>query len=397
MARTRAKRIKRPNGAGSIYQRRDGRWHARYTAIDPETGQRVRRSLYGATEQEARAKLISALDALERGALPLHHGRTPTLAEYGQRWLSQCRVRPRTLHRYGELLEHALPSLGHLQLTRLEPHHVGNLLSRLRDDGLSARTCNHVRAVLRNLLSEAKREGLVLRNVAELARPLPLEGVREGTTLSAEQVRNLLAAAEHHRDGPLWVLALATGARQSELIGLRWSDVDLERGRVTIARTLQRAPRPLREEHGEWLEQPTKTRRSRRTIPLASIAVEALHRQRRLQAEERLRAGSSWQDKWGDLVFREPDGSPLRGTKATQRLQAQLARLGLPRIRFHDLRHSAATFLALSGIPVATAMAVLGHSTSATTLNIYTHVAPELAREAAEALDRVLRGDVERR
>jgi integrase len=117
----RAKRIKRPNGAGSIYQRRDGRWHARYTAVDPETGQRVRRSLYGGTEQEARAKLISALDALERGALPLHHHRTPTVAEYGRHWLSQCRVRPRTLHRYGELLQYALPSLGHLQLTRLEP------------------------------------------------------------------------------------------------------------------------------------------------------------------------------------------------------------------------------------------------------------------------------------
>ncbi|HLH70960.1 MAG TPA: site-specific integrase [Candidatus Dormibacteraeota bacterium] len=125
--------------------------------------------------------------------------------------------------------------------------------------------------------------------------------------------------------------------------------------------------------------------------------MEALHRQRRLQAEEQLAAGSSWRDEHGDLVFREPDGSPLKGTNATKRLQAQLARLGLPRIRFYDLRHSAATFLALSGVPVATAMAVLGHSTASTTLNIYTHVAPELAREAAEALDRVLRGDVERR
>jgi integrase len=85
----------------------------------------------------------------------------------------------------------------------------------------------------------------VLRNVAELARPLPLEDVREGATLSAEQVRTLLAAAERHRAGPLWVLALATGARQSELIGLRWSDVDLDRSCVTIARTLQRAPKPL--------------------------------------------------------------------------------------------------------------------------------------------------------
>ncbi|HLH70959.1 MAG TPA: tyrosine-type recombinase/integrase [Candidatus Dormibacteraeota bacterium] len=272
MGRTKAKRIKRPNGAGSLYQRRDGRWHARYTIVDPETGQRVRRSLYGATEQEARANLTRALDAPGRGGLPLLRGRAPTLAEHGRRWLGQCRVRPKTLHRYAELLRYALPSLGHLQLTKLEAHHVGTLLTRLRDGGLSARTCNHVRSVLRNLLNQAKREGLVQRNVAELARPLPLEDVREGTTLSAEQVRMLLSVAEHHRDGPLWVLALATGARQSELVGLRWSDVDLERGTVTISRTLQPTPRPQREEHGEWLEQPTKTRRSRRTIPLASIA-----------------------------------------------------------------------------------------------------------------------------
>jgi len=252
--------------------RRDGRWHARYTIVDPETGQRVRRSLYGATEQEARANLTRALDAPGRGGLPLLRGRAPTLAEHGRRWLGQCRVRPKTLHRYAELLRYALPSLGHLQLTKLEAHHVGTLLTRLRDGGLSARTCNHVRSVLRNLLNQAKREGLVQRNVAELARPLPLEDVREGTTLSAEQVRMLLSVAEHHRDGPLWVLALATGARQSELVGLRWSDVDLERGTVTISRTLQPTPRSQREEHGEWLEQPTKTRRSRRTIPLASIA-----------------------------------------------------------------------------------------------------------------------------
>ncbi|HLH71434.1 MAG TPA: hypothetical protein VKY90_21030 [Candidatus Dormibacteraeota bacterium] len=133
MGRTKAKRIKRPNGAGSLYQRRDGRWHARYTIVDPETGQRVRRSLYGATEQEARANLTRALDAPGRGGLPLH--------------------------RCEELLRYALPNLGHLQLVKLEPHHVGTLLTRLRDGGLSARTCNHVRSVLRNLLNQAKRGG----------------------------------------------------------------------------------------------------------------------------------------------------------------------------------------------------------------------------------------------
>jgi integrase len=136
-------------------------------------------------------------------------------------------------------------------------------------------------------LSDAMREGLVTRNVAGLARRLRVDDARQSVVLSPQQIQDLLRAAERHRDGPLWVVALATGARESELLGLRWStpedprgDVDLEAKAVRISRTLQRKPRASRDEHGDWLEQATKTGRSTRTAPLAEIACEYLRRQR---------------------------------------------------------------------------------------------------------------------
>ncbi len=391
MARSKAKRIKLPNGAGSLYLRQDGRWHARYTTTDPDTGLQVRRSLYASSEQEARAKLIRALSDQQRGTLPFTRGRVPTLRQYATGWLARSSTRVKTRHRYRELIElHVLPALGHLRLAGLEAQHVNGLLQTKRAEGLAARTCNHIRAVLRTCLNEAVRENLVGRNAAELARPLPLDDAAAGSVLSAEQVQVLIKAAAKHRDGPLWIVALATGARQSELAGLRWSDIDLDQRTARITRSIQQMPAALREEHGEWLEQATKTRRSTRVVPLAHVALEALRRQRAMQAAAQLGSRHVWPANYGELVFRETDGAPLRAGNVAKRLQYQLTKLGMDRIRFHDLRHSAATFLAVQKVPVAITMAVLGHSSATTTLDIYTRGAPELAREAADAMDRAI-------
>jgi integrase len=398
MARAKSRRVKTPNGAGSVILRSDGRWMARYSTTDPDTGLPARKALYGRTEQEARAKLIQALADHGRGRLPFTRGRAPTLEQYAERWLAASRIRVKTSVRYGELLRrHVLPSLGRIQLTRLEPQHVDALLRARHTVGVAAKTCNHIRATLRACLNDALREGLVSRNAAALARPLRLDDTRESVVPTPEQFQGLLGLANRHRDGPLWVVALATGARQSELLGLRWStandphgDVDLQARTIRIAKTLQRTPKPFREEHGAWMEQATKTRRSTRTVPLAEIACEYLRRQRVQQAQDRLRSGLSWTDAYGDLVFRRPDGGPVSGNHLSRSLQRALTDAGLPAIRFHDLRHATATFLALQKVPVAVTMAVLGHANASTTLEIYTRVAPNLAREAAQAMDRVL-------
>ena len=235
--------------------------------------------------------------------------------------------------------------LGRIQLSKLEPQHVDRLLRAKHAAGVATKTCNHIRATLRACLNDAIREGLVARNAAGLARPLRLDDPRPSVILSPEHLRVLLGLAERHRDGPLWVVAVATGARQSELLGLRWStpddprgDVDLDARTLRITKTLQRMPQPLREEHGEWLEQSTKTGRSARTIPLAEIACEHLRRQRAQQEEDRLRAGAKWTDDYGALVFRTANGGPISGNHPSRSLQRALSSEGLLPIRFQDLR-----------------------------------------------------------
>jgi integrase len=364
---------------------------ARYTTTDPVTGLPARKSLYGRSEQEARTRLIQALADDANGRLPFARGRAITLGQFVARGLMASQVRAKTGLRYRELLEqHVLPTLGRVPLPKLEPSHVDGLIRAKHAAGVASKTCNHIRGTLRSCLNDALREGLVSRNVAALARPLKVDDARESVILTPDQIPVLLRVADDHRDGALWVVALATGARQSELLGLRWGDIDLENRTIRIVKTLQRTPLPLRAEHGEWLEQPTKTRRSTRVVPLARVAVKHLQKQRARQAQDRGAAGRAWREEYGDLVFRGVTGAPVSGNHLSRSLQRALDEHGLPTIRFHDLRHAAATFLAVERIPVAVTMAVLGHSNASTTLEIYTKVAPELAREAAEAMDRVL-------
>ncbi len=303
---------------------------ARYSTGDPKTGLPARKALYGRTEQEARAKLIDALAARARGEPPFRWGRAPALEEHVKVWLQTCDVRPKTLVRYRELVElHVLPTLGRFQLDRLEPQHVEALLRMKRAAGLSSRTCNHVRTTLRTCLNDALRQGLVTRNVAALARPIKQDDRRESIILTPDQISSFIRIARRHPDGPLWLVALATGARESELLGLRWSDVDLEARVVRISKTLQRTPRPLREQHGEWIEQPTKTRRSTRAIPLARIASDELRRLRDLPSKT-ISGGRSpgLRDR---LVFCRADGRPISGNHLSRSLQRALSDADLPR------------------------------------------------------------------
>lgn len=273
----------------------DARWPGT-APLTPKPGSRRERPSTIATSKEARARLSKALAAQGRGQLTFVRGRVPTVQEYAEGWLSATSVRLKTGLRYRELLgKHVVPALGRIQLSRLEPQHVDRLLGAKHAAGVAAKTCNHIRATLRACLNDAIREGLVARNAAALARPLKLDDSRPSVILSPEQLQVML--------------------------GLRWStpddprgDVDLDARTLRITKTLQRTPQPLREEHGEWLEQSTRTRRSTRTILLAEIACEHLHRQRAQHEEDRLRAGARWTDDYGDLVFRTANVDRSAGT-----------------------------------------------------------------------------------
>jgi integrase len=443
---------KAANGTGGISKRRDGLYVGRVTVgwevVDGRRRQ-IRRALYGRTIADVQAKLVDVQAQAQKGALPAERGREKTLARFADEWLvaSEGHIRPRTLHRYRELLDqHVLPALGRTPLTKLTVDQVNRLLADRRRRGgkdgrpLSSRTCNYVRGTLRTVLREAERRSLVARNVAALARPLPEER-QEQPVLGPEEARLVLELAESDGDGPLWVLGLTTGARASEMLGLRWSDVDLEGASVAIRRTVQETPKALRDQHGRWLIQPAKTPKSHRVVPLAAVAVEGLRRQRRQQNEWRLAAGPRWQD--AGLVFTDSTGRPLAVTTVSHRWGRHTARLqpsaeivariqelrragaglaeiaerltaegvspgrgvaswsptrvarviGLPAVKFHAAtRHSVASFLLAAGVPMKTVSELLGHSQTATTSDVYTHVAEQLKRDAADAIGRVLGG-----
>jgi len=197
--------------------------------------------------------------------------------------------------------------------------------------------------------------------------------------LTLEEMRHFLSLVEGERSAPLYALAAGLGLRQSELLGLAWPDVDLERGTLTIRRSLQRYD-------GEYHLDEVKSQRSRRTLALPPPLVDALGRQRTLQLEERLKAAPQWEgDQW-ELVFATEAGAPLSAKAVTRAFKKDLKAAGLPEKRFHDLRHGAATYALSLGVPLKVVQDILGHSTIAITADTYSHIADELQRDATDRI-----------
>ncbi len=270
---------------------------------------------------------------------------------------------------------------GHL-LVQLTPPHVQALLNAKSDTGLSPRTVAYIRSVLRQALRQGERWGMVGRNVASLAAP-PRVPRREVRPLSPDQARRFLEAINGDRLESLYVLAIGTGLRQGEILGLSWADVDLDAATVTVTHALQRVD-------GRLVLVEPKSRTSRRVVPLPAFAIDALQAQRRRQRHDRLLAGSRWQADERHFVFTTTVGTSLDGIAVTRRFQAILRVAGLPHQRFHDLRHAYASLLLARGVAARVVMETLGHSQIALTLNTYSHVMPALARAAADEMDALL-------
>lgn len=201
---------------------------------------------------------------------------------------------------------------------------------------------------------------------------------REFQALTPYAARRILEAIQGDRLEALFTVALASGLRQSETLGLRWSDVNVDAGSISIQRTLQRV-------NGAFTFFPPKTARSRRTIVMPAPVATVLHQHMRHQLEERTAIGAAWEgDAWEGLGFTNEVGRPLTGFHVSRRFNKLLQVAGLPVMRYHDLRHGAASLMAAQGVPARVAMEILGHAQISTTLNIYTHIAPELQKEATE-------------
>ena len=247
------------------------------------------------------------------------------------------------------------------------------MMNRMTEQGLSPRSVQYARAILRKALNQAFRWGLVTKNAAALT-DAPHVARPETPTLSPEQARQFLDAMRGERLEALYAVALALGLRQGEALGLRWQDIDLDAGTLRVAMTLQKLPnQPYR------LVEP-KTRLSRRSLPLTPALVNQLRAHRSRQLAERLHAGAEWPgQEWG-LIFATATGGPLNNLSIIKQYKRHLQRANLPEVRFHDLRHSCASLPVAQGVHPHVVMEMLGHSTITLTMNIYSHVLPQAQR-----------------
>lgn len=371
-----AQRRRRSQGEGSVFRRKDGKWRG-VLDLGWIDGKRVRRWVYGETEREALAKLAELRDAQRRGQNP--SARRCTLGQWLDEWLAAKQrqgTRATTLRGYEWLIrQHIRPALGNIRLDKLAATDIRRLVEQKTESGLSAQSVRLMHALIRSSLADAEREELVHRNVAKLVRP-PSARREEVRVLAVEEARRLVGVIRGDRFEALWVCALTLGLRKGELLGLRWSDIDFGNSTLSIQRALQRAG-------GRLVLVEPKTALSRRTVPVPPPTLAGLRAHRTRQNADRFQAGAAWQDS--GLVFTTHLGGPLEPRNVNRAWYTVRSRAGLPGLRLHDLRHACASFLLAAGASPRTVMKTLGHSQIGLTMNTYTHVLPEIEREAIDA------------
>ncbi len=367
---------------GTTKKRTDGRWEARMS-LGIINGKPRYKYYYGKTEAEVKAKMREGQADLQRGKMPGNDRQT--VDAFLTDWLADKKetVRPATYKSYSDTVRlHITPHIGHKILTKITPVDVRRLLSDLTASGVKAPSVRYTRTVLRAALNQAVRWELVSRNAAALVTP-PKVQRHEVRPLTIQEAATFLKAARGDVREGVFAVAVATGLRQGELLGLVWDDIDLDTGVLRVRFQLQRF-------EGKLQRVPLKTEHSRRTLDLPAVALDALKRQRTRQKEARLLAGSRWQET--GFVFTSSIGTPFDARNVIRGFHETLERAGLPRTNFHSLRHSAASFLLAMGASSREIMETLGHTQIGTTMNLYAHMMPEARKETALRMDKALEG-----
>jgi integrase len=331
-----------------------------------------------ASKREAQAALDEELAREKSGIADI---RGLTVATYLDQWLAGKRgLRPTTRRNYaGHLERYIIPGLGGVALRDLRPHHIDLLYDEMLSGKLgtaTAATVHHVHRTLRSALNTAVKRRMISWSPAEHVE-LPRRARPRTTVWAPEDVARFLEASEDDRYGALFRVILFTGLRRGEALGLHWSHVDLERRHLIIEMQVVDAGR------GPELGEP-KTRSGRRIVPIDQSTAELLDRLKASQQAHRASWGETW-DPAG-LVFSRPDGGLLRPDNVTAAFTRAVHRAGLPRIRLHDLRHTHASLALAAGVEMKVVSDRLGHSTTSITADLYTHVIPKVAREAADRI-----------
>lgn len=387
---------RKPNRASTVYEGADGWWHGRVTVGVRDDGSPDRRHVMGKTQAVVLAKVRRLEKSRDEGRTPKPGARW-TVEQWLEHWLENIarpslRVRSYEAYR-NAVTKHLVPGIGKHRLDRLEPEHLEVLYRKMTSQGAKAATAHQVHRTVRTALGEAVRRGHVSRNVATLARaprvrPEPVE------PFTLEEVQAILRASADEPNGARWAVALALGLRQGEALGLHWSDVDLDRGLLSIRRTRSR-PRyehgcspvcgkspgrcPQRVQSNDDLGE-TKSDAGRRTIGLPEELVSILKEHRQEQDVQRAAARQLWVE--GDFVFTEATGTPINPVTDYHRWKALLKRAGVREARLHDARHTAATVLLVLGVPERTAMGIMGWSTTAMAAR-YQHITDPIRASVA--------------
>ena len=380
---------KRANGEGNIRKRSDGRWEGRYTAgHDPVTGKRITKNVLGKTQAEVREKLRRTIE--ETRGLDVARAGEYTVGQWLEVWFNDyamLKVRPSSHQTYRGYLDHHIkPYIGNIPLTKLSSLDLQRLYKKLLSDGrvdrieskkqpkgLSAKTVRNIHQIISSALKLAIEQRLIARNPAD-GCALPKAERKEMQTLPVEQLTSFLREAKDGGVFALYYIDLTTGLRRGELLGLKWSDIDLEKGDLRVQRQIGRID-------GKIIEMPLKTKNAYRTLPLSADAIDVLMQQRR-------KTGNS---EW---VFPSPTGGPMSPDSVLHMLHRVLKRAGLPKVRFHDLRHTFATLALQNGVDIKTVSGMLGHFSAGFTLDTYAHVTTAAKREAARTMGNILSGAV---
>lgn len=379
---------RRRAGEGTIYQRADLTWTAKVTYKD-QLGRTQRKSLYGKTEKEILAKKKSFEKSLEIGVIVSDKLK---VSDWLTTWLEVYKkpsVKQNTYEGYERVVKgHLIPTLGSLYLKDLRPEHIqamineklakGNLLT---GDPLQPRMVEYIYAVLHGALDQAYKNQIILYNPCDMVNK-PQTVKKEFVCWTADQANTFLAAMIGDRKYIIYLLALTTGMRRSELLGLRWEDIDMKKNLVSVKQVLIRVK-------GGFKFQEPKTKKSKRTIQVSDRVIKALKQWKKEQNIEKAAFPGEYNEQ--NLILCSIMGEPVNPESVSRNFKKDLEAAKMPDIRFHDLRHCHASMLLEQGIDLKTISDRLGHSTITMTADIYSHITDKLQAKAVKSLDNALK------
>ena len=375
---------KRANGEGNIRKRKDGRWEGRFTAgHDPATGKQIIKNVLGKTQAEVKEKLKKAL--VEAGQVDFTKSGKYTVGAWMDEWfenVAMIKVRPSSHQTYkGYIDNHIKPNIGNIPLEKLTTMdlqkfyrklltkgRVDRIESKEQPKGLSAKTVRNINQVISSAMDVAVAQKIIPANPTN-ACELPKVEHQEMQTIPAEQLQAFLDEARASGVYEMYYIELATGLRRGELLGLKWQDVDWKNGIIKVRRQVARVD-------GQIVEAPLKTKNSYRAVTISQQAIEVLKQQK-----------AKTNDTY---VFPSPNGGPISPDSVNNMLKRVLERAGIPKVRFHDLRHTFATIALQNGVDIKTVSGMLGHFSAGFTLDTYAHVTTSAQKEAAQTMGNVL-------